>query len=64
MRNMLQDLATKSPESSRAIRTIWFLEKQGKITPAEFEFALRFLAIGTITQNPKDFGVNAEALAL
>jgi predicted component of type VI protein secretion system len=64
MRNMLQDLATKSPESSRAIRTIWFLEKQGKITPAEFEFALRFLAIGTITQNPKDFGVNAEALTL
>lgn len=64
LRNMLQALATKSPESSRAIRTIWFLQKNGKITPAEFEFALRFLAIGAITQNPKDFGVNTDALVL
>jgi hypothetical protein len=64
LRNMLQDLATKSPESSRAIRSIWFLHKNGKITDAEFEMALRFLAIGTISQNPADFGVNAEALIL
>lgn len=64
MRNMLQDLANKFPESSRVIRTIWFLEKQKKITPAEFDAALTFLAVGTITQNPKDFGVSAEALAL
>lgn len=64
MRNMLQDLATKSPESSRAIRTIWFLQKNGKITQSEYENALNFLAIGTISQNPKEFGVNAEALTL
>jgi hypothetical protein len=64
MRNMLQDLATKSPESSRAIRSIWFLHKNGKITDGEFDMALRFLAIGTISQNPADFGVNAEALVL
>ncbi len=64
LRNMLQDLANKSPESARAIRTIWFLEKNGKITSAEFDYALNFLAIGTITQNPKDFGVNVEALNL
>lgn len=64
LRNMLQDLANKSPDSARAIRSIWFLEKNGKITPGEFERALTFLAIGTITQNPKDFGVNAEALTL
>ena len=64
LRNMLQDLATKSPESSRAIRSIWFLHKNGKITDAEFDMALRFLAIGTISQNPSDFGVNAEALTL
>lgn len=62
MRNMLQDLATKSPESSRAIRTIWFLKQNGKITDEQYNFALRFLAIGTISQNPKDYGVNAEAL--
>ncbi len=62
MRNMLQDLANKSNETARTIRTIWFLQKEGKISPAEFDFALHFLAAGTIAQNPKDFGVNAEAL--
>lgn len=62
MRNMLQDLATKSSESSRTVRTIWFLQKNGKITPAEFDLALRFLAIGTIAQNPRDFGVNTDGL--
>jgi pSer/pThr/pTyr-binding forkhead associated (FHA) protein len=64
LRNMLQDLATKFPESSRDIRTIWFLQKNSKITDGEFDFALRFLAIGTITQSPKDFGVNVEPLTL
>jgi hypothetical protein len=64
MRNMLQDLATKSTESSREIRTIWFLHKNGKITDGEYQFALQFLAIGAITQNPKDFGVNVDALVL
>jgi hypothetical protein len=62
LRNTLQDLATKFPESSRAIRSIWFLQKQNKITDAEFDFALRFLAIGIISQSPKDFGVNADPL--
>jgi hypothetical protein len=64
MRNMLQELANKFPESSRAIRTIWFLQKNGKITQSEFDSAVNFLAIGTISQNPKEFGVNAEALTL
>ncbi len=63
-RNMLQDLSNKFPESSRTIRTIWFLHKNNKISDAEFDFAVRFLAIGTITQNPKDFNVNAEELKL
>lgn len=62
MRNMLQEFATKTTDSSRTIRTIWFLKKNGKITEAEYDTALRFLATGTITQNPKDFGVNVEAL--
>jgi len=62
MRNMLQDIATKYPDSSRAIRSIWFLHKNNKITDSEYDFALRFLAVGTVMQNPKDFGVNTEAL--
>lgn len=64
MRDMLQKLANERTESSRTIRSIWFLQKNGKITQAEFDKALNFLAIGTIAQNPKDFGVNAEALNL
>ena len=64
MRNMLQKLANETSESSRTIRTIWFLQKSGNITQAEFDRALAFLAIGTIAQNPKEFGVNAEPLNL
>jgi hypothetical protein len=63
-RNMLQQLSNQFPESSRTIRTIWFLRQKGKISEAEFDFAIRFLAIGTITQNPKEFAVNAEELKL
>lgn len=48
--------------SPREIRTIWFLKEKDKITDAEFNFALQFLAIGAITQNPKDFNVSADAL--
>ena len=48
--------------SPREIRSIWFLHEKGKITDAEFNFAVQFLAIGAITQNPKDFNVNAEAV--
>lgn len=53
---------TTDNASAREIRTIWFLKDKGKITDAEFEFALRFLAIGTISQNPSNFNVNAEAV--
>ncbi len=63
MRNMLQNLVTKMPESSRTIRTVWFLKKNGKITDSEYDFALRFLAVGTIAQNPRDFGVSTDGLA-
>ena len=63
MRNMLQNLVGKFPESSRQIRTIWFLKENDKISESQYEFALRFLAIGTISQSPKDYGVQAEALS-
>lgn len=63
MRDMVAGLTRQFPNvSSRQIRTIWFLKENGKISEAEFEQALSFLAIGTIMQNPKDFGVNAEAV--
>ncbi len=63
LRNQAEALSKNSQGvTARQVRTIWFLKDQGKLTDAEFEFALRFLAIGTITQKPSDFSVNAEAL--
>ncbi|HXF43788.1 MAG TPA: FHA domain-containing protein [Pyrinomonadaceae bacterium] len=64
LRDTLQKLANETSESSRTIRTIWFLKKRGLITDAEFNFAIDFIAIGAITQNPQAFGVNTEALDL
>ncbi|MBX3281214.1 MAG: FHA domain-containing protein [Acidobacteria bacterium] len=55
MRNMLQDVATKSNAPAREIRSIWFLNKSGKITAQEYELALRFLAAGAIMQAPNEF---------
>ncbi len=56
LRNMLQDLATKvNNVPAREIRSIWYLNKTGKITPQEYELALRFLAAGTIMQDPASF---------
>lgn len=63
MRDALARLSKDNPSvSSRQVRTIWFLRDKAAVSDAEFELALRFLAIGTITQNPKEFNVNAEAL--
>lgn len=50
--------------SVRRVRSIWFFKENDKLDNSQFEYALRFLAIGTITQNPKDFNVQAEALQL
>ncbi len=63
LRGRIEGLAKKLTNiSPRQIRSIWFLKEKGKITDVEFEFALRFLAIGTIMQNPADFGVQTEAV--
>ena len=63
MRDKVARLTQKFPNvRSQTIRTIWFLKENGELSNSEFDFALQFLAIGTITQNPKDFNVSAEAL--
>ena len=65
MRDRLANLAKKNPTASpREIRTIWFLREKGELTNAQYQFALNFLAVGTIAQNPKAFGVNAEAMTV
>lgn len=62
MPSMLANLTKSSPADARRIRTIWFLHDNGKISEAQYQFALKFLAVGTIMQNPKDFNVQSEAV--
>lgn len=63
MRDTMTKLTTDNPNvSSRKVRTIWYLREQGKLSDAQFEFALRFLAVGAISRDPKAFGVDAEPL--
>lgn len=64
LQNAAGGFTLKFPKvGARTIRSIWFFKDNGKLTDSQFDFALRFLAIGIITQNPKDFNVQAEALA-
>ncbi len=65
MRDLVVNLAGKeNAPNSREVRTVWYLKKQGKLSAPDYERVLDFLAIGTIAQNPKEFGVNAMALTL
>ncbi len=70
MRDLISRVTTQFPKvDTRTVRSIWFLHENAKkkgseFEDSQFEFALRFLAIGIITQNPKDFNVQAEALNL
>lgn len=58
MRDKLQNLTAKTPHVSPAtVRTAWFLKENGKLSDPAFDYVLRFLAIGTIAQNPREFGV-------
>lgn len=63
MRNVAESLSkTTEGVGPRKVRTIWFLHEKGKLSSNEFDLALRFLAIGTIMQNPEAFNVKAEAV--
>lgn len=64
MRDLVEKLSKKEDASSRTIKSIWYLEDSGNLSTQDFDRALTFLAVGTITQNPKDFGVNLDALLL
>ena len=65
LRDIIEALGRKDKSTPpREIRSIWYLEKAGKLTSAEIDRAITFLAIGTIAQNPKEFGVNTEPLRL
>ena len=60
MRDKLQNLTAKTQNVSPAIvRTVWFLKENGKLSDSAFDFVLRFLAIGTIWESPREFGLDA-----
>ncbi|REJ75596.1 MAG: FHA domain-containing protein [Acidobacteria bacterium] len=65
MRDTMTKLANDNPDtSSRKVRTIWFLKEKGALSDAQFDLALRFLAIGTMAQDPSAFGLDAKPLDL
>ncbi len=65
MRDRIAGIAkTNQTASPREIRTIWFLRDNGSISADQYNFAVNFLAVGTIMQNPKAFGVNAKEVSI
>lgn len=55
MRGRIEDPITQ--------RNVWYLHEHGGINAEAYDLVIRFLALGVIAQNPKQFGVNAEPLA-
>jgi hypothetical protein len=62
MRNTVEVLSKQPGVDVTRARTIWYLREKGKLSDAQYEFALRFLAVGIISQNPKDFNVETDAV--
>jgi hypothetical protein len=60
----LSKLAGKGNESPTTIRSIWYLHEHQAISDRTYDFLLRFLAIGVISQDPQKFGIAAEPLSL
>jgi hypothetical protein len=45
-------------------RNVWELRERGLLSERAYDFVISFLACGVIAQNPRGFGVDAEALSL
>ncbi|MEP6924673.1 MAG: FHA domain-containing protein [Pyrinomonadaceae bacterium] len=58
MRDRVANLTTLTPGATAAtVRTIWFLHDNGKLSEPAFDFAVRFIAAGTLLQNPSAFNL-------
>lgn len=57
MRDRVANLTKTPGASAAAVRTVWFLHDNNKLDNAAFEYVVRFIAAGTILQNPQAFGV-------
>jgi hypothetical protein len=44
-------------------RNVWFLRERGALDADAYAFVVRFLALGVIAENPRQFGVEASALS-
>lgn len=62
MRNTVEVLSKQPGIDSDKARTVWFLREKGKLSDAQYEFTLKFLAIGAISQNPREFAVETDAV--
>ena len=45
-----------------AKRSVWYLYERNGITREAYSFVVRFIALGIIAQNPRQFGIDADAL--
>lgn len=54
---------TQIANSPVAQRNVWYVHDKGGIDAEAYDLVLRFIALGVIAQNPKQFGVNAEPLS-
>jgi pSer/pThr/pTyr-binding forkhead associated (FHA) protein len=54
----------RSVRNPLAERNVWYLHEHGLIGERAYDFVVSFLACGIIAQDPKRFGVDADALSL
>jgi hypothetical protein len=43
-------------------RNVWYLHERGGLSDESYNFVVRFIALGAIAQNPRQFGVAADPL--
>lgn len=55
-------LAGRVNDSPTTIRSVWYLHEHQVISNVTYDFILRFMAIGVISQDPQKFGITAEPL--
>lgn len=57
MRDRVANLTLKPGATAATVRTVWFLHENGKLSEPAFDFAVRFIAAGTLLQNPAAFNL-------
>lgn len=58
-----REMAKRSSESPAKFRNVWLLHKYGALTNEAYDYVLRFVALGVIAQNPKEYGIEVAPFA-